>query len=261
MSNRMDTSNSEFDLIPKKESQEKGCTSPKNELNRISITRALGAKFLEIKQSMRFHHQIKLSKPKKRLYLRSKKDKEKIQQKYVNNFLCNYTSMREQMILDDRKKVVDYFDLLRIIFFPCLKIFSKEFASKRTIFSLASKKLSVITDISIIIKKIIEVDALKYLLLDDDQRQIFKFIAKPDINLTTSKFSGYFNTENRTNDTNFFDVYNLKCEDIEKFKETYLRIYERSKKSHDSVDNRLINSLNPLIGQVIENSKNFNIHA
>lgn len=163
------------------------------------------------------------------------------------------------MMKKDRKKVVDGFDLIKIIFCPCLKMVSEDHLLKQRIFSEASSKMNILLDISILTKKIIEVDALKYLLLDEDQRSIFKFIAKPDISLKCSKFSGYFNTENFEKDNNYFDIYNLKRGEVENFKKSYLKIMERCKTIHDGIDNRLINSLNPLIGQVIENSKHFDL--
>ena len=178
--------------------------------------------------------------------------------KYINNFLIKYTSLRKKMILNDKKKVISNSDLFKIIFCPCLKYLSYQFKLKEKIFKIASDKINMFTDISVLIKKIIEIDALKYLLLDEDQRYIFKFIAKPDISLYNSKFSGYFNAENFENGNNF-DLYNLKRIEIENFKTCYLRILGRSNKLSDGIDNRLMNSLNPLISQVIENSKNFEI--
>lgn len=163
--------------------------------------------------------------------------------------------MREKIQANDREKVVNTIDLLKLIFCPCLKHFSDEFRLKEKILNKASNKLNFLLDISILTKKIIEVDALKYLLLDEDQRSIFKFIVKPDINLSNSKFSGYFNSENFNKDNNSFDLYNLNPGEIENFKKSYLKIMERSIHIHNGIDNRLINSLNPLIGQVIENSE------
>ena len=164
------------------------------------------------------------------------------------------------MLKKDRKKVVDKLDLLKIIFCPCMKYFSDDYKLKKKIFTRASAKMNILLDISILTKKMIEVDALKYLLLDEDQRSIFKFIAKPDVNLKCSKFSGYFNSENFEKDDNYFDIYNLKRAEVENFKKSYLNIMERSQNIPDGIDNRLMNSLNPLIGQVIENSKNFELN-
>ena len=179
--------------------------------------------------------------------------------KYINNFLIKYTSLRKKMILNDKKKVISNSDLFKIIFCPCLKYLSYQFKLKEKIFKIASDKINMFTDISVLIKKIIEIDALKYLLLDEDQRYIFKFIAKPDISLYNSKFSGYFNSENFDSENHNFDLYDLKRIEIENFKTRYLRILQKSNKLSDGIDNRLINSLNPLISHVIENSKNFEI--
>jgi hypothetical protein len=225
-----------------------------------------GSRFIEIKKSMKAKPFKMVKEVKQSTYMKSDDgnlinniEREKMNLKYSNDFLFKYTSLRERLQMEDMKKVVDNWDLIKIVLCPCLKFLSKEARLKNRIFSEASDKLNVLIDISILTKKIIEVDALKYLLLDEDQRSIFKFIAKPDISLKSTKFSGYFNTENFEKDKNFFDIYNLKRGEVENFKKSYLKIMERSKKIHDGIDNRLINSLNPLIGQVIENSKTFEI--
>ena len=79
------------------------------------------------------------------------------------------------------------------IFFTCYEVIlrkcfskSKKLNLKNLLYRKASKKMNQYLDVLTYVKKVQEIDILKYLLLDKDQVKMFNFLTKPTISMIYS---------------------------------------------------------------------------
>jgi len=136
-------------------------------------------------------------------------------------------------------------------FCKCLKLFSKKWEEKFDVYQKLKSVLNINLDISKIVMKLMEVDMLKYLVLDDDQLILSKLIMKPEINFfkkrnlqqnyAHSSFSDYYNSNisEYLKDENFFlpDYKN----DMQIYLESLEKIHNR--RNCTEIDRKLLTNI------------------
>ena len=111
---------------------------------------------------------------------------------------------------------------------PCK---SKKLSFKNILFEKASKKMDYYFDIFSYIKKMQEIDIMKYLLLDKDQIKLLNFISKPSISQSYSDSDDVYKNYQQ----NRLIKSKLKIEELEDIIKSYNSLKNRS----DDLNNRL----------------------
>lgn len=85
------------------------------------------------------------------------------------------------MKIDQKTLRMSFFDYFRYLFKDCYK-------SKKGFMIKTSKiKVNERLDIVYILKKLVEIDKLKMLLLNDQQRRVFDYLPKPVVNYSNMR--------------------------------------------------------------------------
>ena len=98
--------------------------------------------------------------------------------------------LKEEKLLEEMKKPI-FFNCFEIILRLCFCKSSKLYL-KNLLYQKALKKLNNYLDIINYIKKMQEIDILKFLLLDEDQVKIFNFLTMPSISMKYSDSDDYY---------------------------------------------------------------------
>ena len=111
---------------------------------------------------------------------------------------------------------------------PCK---TKKFTLKQKLHKKASKKMDYYFDIFTYVKKMQEIDLIKYLLLDKDQVKLFNFISKPSISMSYSNSDDiYINYQK-----NRLIKSKLKIEELDEIIQSYKVLENKT----DKITNRL----------------------
>jgi len=160
------------------------------------------------------------------------------------------SDLNGKLMISSNKILVnlDQSELLRAMLCPCMKTCSNNWKEKLDLHHKLKKFLKSNLDLTNIVKKLMEIDMIKFLVLDDDQLVLSKLIMKPqvcfmpkeDINQITkyNSFSDFYNTNfsQYLKDENFF-IPNEKCN-----MEIFLKSLEnvRNKKHLNEIDRKLL---------------------
>ena len=124
------------------------------------------------------------------------------------------------------------------IFFTCYEVIlrkcfskSKKLNLKNLLYRKASKKMNYYLDVLTYVKKVQEIDILKYLLLDKDQVKMFNFLTKPTISMIYSDSDDIYQNiqQNREKHSK---IDNQELEEI-------IKSYNSVKEKDDDFNNRL----------------------
>jgi len=160
------------------------------------------------------------------------------------------SDLNGKLMISSNKILVnlDQSELLRAMLCPFMKTCSNNRKEKLDLHHKLKKFLKSNLDLTNIVKKLMEIDMIKFLVLDDDQLVLSKLIMKPqvcfmpkeDINQITkyNSFSDFYNTNfsQYLKDENFF-IPNEKCN-----MEIFLKSLEnvRNKKHLNEIDRKLL---------------------
>jgi hypothetical protein len=138
------------------------------------------------------------------------------------------------------------FNFLEIIFgrICC----NKKLTMKKQLFEKSREKLHYYMDVHTYIKKMQEIDILKFLLLNDDQRTLFNFIAKPSISLTNRNNDKFLHNEILQNQQ---IGYNLNKEEIKEIMKSYKHIYENIE-SGGNLSKKIVSLFNNEIAHLLD---------
>ena len=135
---------------------------------------------------------------------------------------------REKLLEEMRKPIL--FNCYEIILRPCCCKYSK-LHLKNLLYQKALKKINYSLDVINYIKKMQEIDILKYLLLDKDQIKLFNFLTLPSISLKLSDSDEHF--KNLLKAPHCYAKF--KSEELNAVIESYSAI----KNKNDDLNNRL----------------------
>ena len=127
-----------------------------------------------------------------------------------------------------RKKVSNPFNI-NLSDICCLVFCCRSIKTKQLIYSSSESKFNYYMDLITYMKKMQEIDIIKYLLLDVDTLNLMNFISKPSISLTKSQFETkeYKKFFNINEDDILMDIHN-----IDGFKRSYLNIISKPQISY-----------------------------
>lgn len=135
-----------------------------------------------------FENKIEIKeKKKKTLFNLSKKKNEKNNKKNNENFDLKYLNI---------------IDIITSKIFSC---FSNKLKMKNFLFEKCKQKMYYYLDIFVYIKKIQEIDLIKYCLLDNDQLILFNYLSSPPIKFNKTQKSLYKEFENLQTNYKFLD--------------------------------------------------------
>ena len=134
---------------------------------------------------------------------------------------------REKLLEEMRKPI--FFNCYEIILRPCCR-YSK-LHLKNLLYQKALKKINYSLDVINYIKKMQEIDILKYLLLDKDQIKLFNFLTLPSISLKSSDSDEHFKNLLKA------PLYNAKFQSEEL--NAVIESYSAIKNKNDDLNNRL----------------------
>jgi len=153
----------------------------------------------------------------------------------------NYESSKKDIEKDKNSHIINLSDICCLLF--CCKSIKK----KQKIFQNAEEKFNYNIDLVTFMKKMQEVEILKYLLLDKDILKLMNFISKPCVSMSNKKiedleYKEFFeNTENSNNISN---------ENIDNVKNSYDNLV--SKKQMSYTEERIIKLFNMQIQEIIQ---------
>lgn len=139
------------------------------------------------------------------------------------------------------------FDLIKSYIFCCKKV--KE---KKKLLKLSEKKFYNSLDIISYLKKMFELDILKYLLLDADLLQLLNFVSRPTISGTKNdkdkidQIEEFFNVSENRLEKNYLN--------FEKLKIAYDKITHDDKKQNGRIKKKMIELFNNQISELIKAS-------
>ena len=133
----------------------------------------------------------------------------------------------EKLFAEMKKPI--FFNCYEVILRPCCK--STKLNLKNLLYQKALKKMNNSLDIINYVKKMQEIDILKYLLLDKDQVKIFNFLSLPSISMKFSDSDDYYMNVLKA------PVFNAKfnTEELQEVFESYILI----KNKKDELNNKL----------------------
>jgi len=140
----------------------------------------------------------------------------------------NTINKKEHKILDSYNKPLG-FSAAEIFLRNC-PCRSKKLTLKNKFYEKASKKLNYYFDIFTYVKKMQEIDLMKYLLMDKNQASLFNFLCKPSISMT------YNDSDTIYREANKDSVTNTKGEELENINQSYKVLKDKN----DEVNNRLL---------------------
>jgi len=140
----------------------------------------------------------------------------------------NMKKEEEKVILKSKEPVS--FNIFEIVCRNCPCV-SKKLDLKNKLYEKGSKKLEYYFDIFTYLKKMQEIDLIKYLLLDKNQIQLFNFISKPSVSMNYSDSDDIYKTYRE----NKLMTSKLKQEELE----TIIESYKLLKSKNDDVNNKL----------------------
>ena len=111
----------------------------------------------------------------------------------------------------------------------CLIFCCRSFKKKKLMYEASESKFNYNIDIITYLKKMQEIDIIKYLLLDVDTLNLMNFISKPSVSLTKSNIDS---KEYKTFFDNNETAIALNEDNIEKLKKSYLRILSKPQISY-----------------------------
>jgi hypothetical protein len=128
----------------------------------------------------------------------------------------------------------------------CLIFCCRSIKLKKKIYDNAEKKFNHYLDLISYMKKMQEIDIIKYLLLDKDTLNLVNFASKPSVSMLESTID---NREYRQ----FFEVqdesFDMKHDNIDELKRSYLRI--KNKEELSSVEKRVIQLFDMQIEEIL----------
>jgi hypothetical protein len=140
----------------------------------------------------------------------------------------NMKKEEENVILKSKEPVS--FNIFEIICRNCPCV-SKKLDLKNKLYEKGSKKLEYYFDIFTYLKKMQEIDLIKYLLLDKNQIQLFNFISKPSVSMNYSDSDDIYKSYRE----NKLMTSRLKQDELESIIESYKLLKSRN----DDVNNKL----------------------
>lgn len=129
----------------------------------------------------------------------------------------------------------------------CFIFCCKSIQKKQKIFKNAERKFNNNIDLVTFMKKMQEVEILKYLLLDKDSLKLMNFISKPCISLSNAKIEDeeYNEFFEKMEDSN-----NMSNQDVDSVKKSYDRIISKSYMTY--TENRIIKLFDLQIQEIIQ---------
>ncbi|EAR83267.2 ABC transporter family protein (macronuclear) [Tetrahymena thermophila SB210] len=143
-----------------------------------------------------------------------------------------------------KKMLNEETNCMQISFFEYLKLhlwpFNKEIRNKKKIIDYSVNKLYHHIDLLNVIKKLIEVDKLKRILMDDDQIKLFEYLPKPTISdqeVLNEKLQNDKQDENNFKDI-FYQDTRSESQKLQDAYEAYIKISK--KKSLNIIDQKIM---------------------
>ena len=146
----------------------------------------------ELNQNIQIHSNNSLSSKKNSIYYRNDDEKKVMSVKTFDEISSNATNAPASVEKDENSKL-EYarMGIMSIIWASLCFWSSKRQKRRNKLISKAENKIHYYLDIYTYIKKMQEIDLLKYCLFDEDQTTLFKFLSKPPIQLGTGPLGLY----------------------------------------------------------------------
>jgi hypothetical protein len=138
-------------------------------------------------------------------------------------------SKQVEKVLSSSKNPI-CFNNFEIIFRNC-KCRNKSLGIKNQLYERATQKLNYYFDVFTYIKKMQEIDIIKYLLLDQDQVKLFNYISKPSVSLSYSDSDDIYQNVQKNREVKI----RMRIGELEEIIESYKLLKNRD----DSINNRL----------------------
>ncbi|KAL4460285.1 hypothetical protein ABPG74_000036 [Tetrahymena malaccensis] len=177
---------------------------------------------------------------------KSIKQSENNSKKNNNEDAKKFENQVKKMLNEETNSMqISFFEYLKLHLWP----FSKEVRNKKKIIDYSVNKLYYHIDLLNVIKKLIEVDKLKRILMDDDQIKLFEYLPKPSI--SDQDILNEEQHSEKQNDNNFKDIFyqdtRSESQKLQDAYEAYIKISKRDhlnildKKIIDNIDKNLVN--------------------
>ncbi|EWS73562.1 ABC transporter family protein (macronuclear) [Tetrahymena thermophila SB210] len=170
---------------------------------------------------------------------------DKSYQKKKNNGINQIDNEEFLKILNQENNSMEFsiLDYIKYFFWPF-----GEVKRKKEVIDYSIQKLYYHLDVIYIVKKLLEVDKLKQIIMDKDQIQLFEYISKPTVNE-----DNIFQTQNVENQQNQQpEKYNILYQDqrseIQKIQDAYQSYQNIINSNHlSNLDQKILNHVDPLL--------------
>jgi hypothetical protein len=154
-------------------------------------------------------------------------------------------NLDDPMLVSTKNSINPY--KIGFIDYICLALCCRSVKKRRTIFENAEKKFNHNIDLITFMKKMQEVEILKYLVLDKNTLELVNFISKPSISLSNEQISDeeYLKFFDDTKNTN-----TINTESIDTLKVCYDNIV--SKENNTSVEKRILKLFDIQIQEILK---------
>ncbi|KAL4507261.1 hypothetical protein ABPG72_002054 [Tetrahymena utriculariae] len=175
-------------------------------------------------------------------------EKDQLNQLHLQNTRLENSSTKKKITNEQFKKLLcKEKNSMQLSIAEYIKYFFWPFGSvkkKKQIIDYSIQKLYYHLDVIYIVKKLLEVDKLKQLIMDKDQIQLFEYISKPLI--SDEDVFGKQNVQNLQEQQEKYSIlYQDNRSDIQKAQDAYQSYQSIQKRDLSAMDKKILNHLDP----------------